>query len=78
MAVKAIYSIIDEVIKDGFDGVYLDWIVAFSDDAVIEAAEDAGIDPADAMLDFIEDIREYGRARFKEMGREPDEWIIVQ
>ncbi|UCE37106.1 MAG: endo alpha-1,4 polygalactosaminidase [Thermoplasmata archaeon] len=71
-------SILDEVINDGFDGIYLDWVEAFSDESVIEAAETAAIDPVEAMFDFIEEMREYGRTRFQEMGRDPDEWIIIQ
>lgn len=71
-------SILDEVIKDGFDGIYLDWVEAFSDESVAEAAAESGIDPEEAMFDFIEAMRDYGRRRFEEMGREPDEWIIIQ
>lgn len=71
-------SILDEVIKDGFDGIYLDWVEAFSDEAVIAAAQAAQIDPVDTMFDFIEAMRDYGRTRFQEIGRDPDEWIIIQ
>lgn len=71
-------SILDEVIKDGFDGIYLDWVEAFSDEAVIAAAQTAQIDPVDAMFDFIEAMRQYGRDRFVQMGRDPDEWTIIQ
>ena len=56
-------SIVDEVLLDGFDGVYLDWVEAFSDPKVIAAANSAGIDPAVAMISFINEIRAYGRAR---------------
>lgn len=56
-------SILDETIKDGFDGIYLDWVEAFSNDAVIDAAAEAGKDPATEMIAFIRQIREYARAR---------------
>lgn len=56
-------SILDEVLQDGFDGVYLDWVEAYSDDVVATAAEAANVDPAAAMVDFIAAIRAYGQAR---------------
>jgi cysteinyl-tRNA synthetase len=71
-------SIVDEVITDGFDGVYLDWVEAFSDESVIAAAEAENIDPVTAMFDLIEKMRAYGRARFTQMGRNPDEWVVIQ
>ncbi len=52
-------SIIDEVIKDGFDGIYLDWVEAFEDDNVIAAASSAGKNPADEMIKFINEMRAY-------------------
>ncbi len=65
-------SIIDEVIKDGFDGIYLDWVEAFENDDVIKAALDAGLDPADEMIRFIGEMREYA------LKRNPDFLIIQQ
>ncbi|NOX18349.1 MAG: T9SS type A sorting domain-containing protein [Chlorobi bacterium] len=64
-------SIIDEVIRDGFDGIYLDWVEAFENEDVIEAAEIAGKDPAEEMIFFIEEMRNYAEAR------NPD-FIIIQ
>ncbi len=52
-------SIIDEVIKDGFDGIYLDWVEAFEDANVIAAASSAGKDPAVEMITFINEMRTY-------------------
>jgi cysteinyl-tRNA synthetase len=46
----------------GFDGVYLDWVEAYDDPAVRAAAEDAGVDPEAAMIDFVAAIRAAGRA----------------
>lgn len=56
-------SILDEVLQDGFDGVYLDWVEAYSDDTAVAAAGAASVDPAAAMVDFIAAIRAYGQAR---------------
>ncbi len=65
-------SIIDEVIKDGFDGIYLDWVEAFENTAVINAAQNDGKDPVDKMISFINDMRTYAIAR------NPDFLIIQQ
>lgn len=64
-------SIIDEVIKDGFDGVYLDWVEGFENDAVIAEAERQGRDAAVEMIQFIQDIRDYATLK------NPD-FIIIQ
>jgi len=56
-------SVIDEVLKDGFDGIYLDWVEAFEDESVMAAAEAEGLDPAEEMIKFIGQMRRYGRRR---------------
>jgi cysteinyl-tRNA synthetase len=56
-------SLIDMVLDDGFDGVYLDWIEAYLDETVVAAAESLGIDPAQEMVAFVQEIAQYGRAR---------------
>jgi len=56
-------SILDEVLHDGFDGVYLDWVEAYSDDAVAAAADRAGVHPVAEMVSFIAAIRANGRSR---------------
>jgi len=56
-------SIIDEVIRDGFDGVYLDWVEGFENSEVITAANAAGKDPAVEMIAFIQQMRNYALAR---------------
>lgn len=53
-------GILPELIDLGFDGVYLDWIEAYSDEAVITFAEREGLDPVQEMIWFIEDIKAYG------------------
>jgi len=56
-------SAIDEVVKDGFDGVYLDWVEGYENDNVRVEARAAGRDPAAEMVQFIGEIRAYGRQR---------------
>jgi cysteinyl-tRNA synthetase len=48
-------------LENGFDGIYMDWIDGYSDEQVAARAEEEGVEPAEAMLDFIENIRAYGR-----------------
>lgn len=64
-------SVIDEVIKDGFDGVYLDWVEAFKNTEVINAANTAGKNPAVEMIAFIQEMKAYAAIR------NPD-FIIIQ
>jgi cysteinyl-tRNA synthetase len=54
-------GIIKQIANYGFDGVYLDWIEAYDEPKVIEAAEEQGIDPKQAMMDFIARIRATGK-----------------
>ncbi len=65
-------SIIDEVIRDGFDGIYLDWVEAFENETVIQAAREADLDPAEEMIAFIGEMRDYAAER------NPDFLIIQQ
>lgn len=56
-------SLLNLVLEDGFDGVYLDWVEAFDDVSVIAAAELAGIEPAGEMIAFIREMRDYAAER---------------
>jgi cysteinyl-tRNA synthetase len=56
-------SAIDEAIKDGFDGIYLDWVEGYEDEAVVAEAQAAGVDPAAEMITFIQEMRVYATAR---------------
>lgn len=56
-------SILDEVLQDGFDGVYLDWVEAWEMSAVQLRAQQEGKDPAAEMVTLIQEIRQYGQAR---------------
>jgi len=54
-------SVLDEVVKDGFDGVYLDWVEAWEEKRVAAAARKAGLDPAAEMIKLIGEIRACGK-----------------
>jgi len=56
-------SAIDQALQDGFDGVYLDWVEGYENDAVVAAAREAGVDPAAEMIALIGEIRDYATAR---------------
>jgi cysteinyl-tRNA synthetase len=56
-------SLMGMVLDDGFDGVYLDWIEAYQNETVAAAAERLGIDPAQEMVAFVQEIAQYGRGR---------------
>lgn len=53
-------SIMDEVVQDGFDGVYLDWIEAWEMDAVQQRAKNDGKNAGQEMLNLIQSIKNYG------------------
>ena len=50
-------GLLQQLLEAGFDGVYLDWVEAYSDENVVQAAEDDGIDPVAEMIRFVGDIR---------------------
>jgi cysteinyl-tRNA synthetase len=56
-------SVLDEVIKDGFDGIYLDWVEGFSHSDVVEEARRLSLNPADEMVGFIQEMRAYAAGR---------------
>ncbi|MDI6644560.1 MAG: endo alpha-1,4 polygalactosaminidase [Methanobacteriaceae archaeon] len=56
-------SMIDEVLRAGFDGVYLDWVEAYENPEVIKAAKKAGKNPKVEMIKFIEEIRHYAKSK---------------
>ncbi|NDJ85741.1 MAG: hypothetical protein GYB66_07635 [Chloroflexi bacterium] len=51
------------ILDAGFDGVYLDWIEAYSDESVIRIAEQDDVDPMQEILWWVEDIANFGRAQ---------------
>lgn len=54
-------SHVEESLKAGFDGIYMDWVEAYDDPGVITRANNQGKDAADEMFNFIENIRDYAR-----------------
>ena len=56
-------STLDEVLQSGFDGVYLDWVEAYQDHPIRDAAKKAGVDAEAEMIKLMGEIREYGRER---------------
>jgi cysteinyl-tRNA synthetase len=65
-------SLLDAALDDGFDGIYMDWIEAYSEEDVAAAAEAEGLDPAAEMVDFIREIGDYAR------GRRPGFLLVAQ
>lgn len=53
-------GIVAELAAVGFDGIYLDWVEAYDDESVIALAEESGLDPAEEMLQFIEELGDAG------------------
>lgn len=49
------------LIDAGFDGVYLDWVEAYSDEDVLAAAEKDGVDARAEMVAWVSRIAAYGR-----------------
>ncbi len=47
----------------GFDGVYLDWVEAYSDDHVLEVAARDGVDAREEMIRWVGDIAAFARER---------------
>jgi cysteinyl-tRNA synthetase len=60
------------IIEAGFDGVYLDWVEAYSDDDVAEAARRDRVDPRERMIAWVGDIARFTR------GRRPEFLVIPQ
>jgi cysteinyl-tRNA synthetase len=60
------------ILDAGFDGVYLDWIEAYSDESVFAIAEDDGVDPRQEMIWWVQDMAEFCR------GRRPGFFVIGQ
>ncbi|MEM7363495.1 MAG: endo alpha-1,4 polygalactosaminidase, partial [Pseudomonadota bacterium] len=56
-------ALVDLAIADGFDGVYLDWVLGYREPAIVVAAERVGVDPARAMAELIRNLRSYARRK---------------
>ena len=49
-------GLLDQIGEVGFDGVYLDWVEAYSDENVVTVAIDEGTNPIYAMIEFVSAI----------------------
>jgi cysteinyl-tRNA synthetase len=56
-------GLIEQIIDSGFDGVYLDWVEAYSDENVLAAAADDGVDPRAEMVWWVSDLAGHARDR---------------
>ncbi len=63
---------LQQFLDAGFDGIYLDWVEAYSDDNVIAMAKRQDLDPRQEMFWWIEDLANYGREQ------QPDFLVIAQ
>jgi cysteinyl-tRNA synthetase len=55
-------TVVRQIMKAGFDGLYLDWIDGYDDEAVVAEAKRQQIEPAKAMVDWIATIRAAAQA----------------
>jgi cysteinyl-tRNA synthetase len=51
------------ILDAGFDGVYLDWVEAYSDENVMAIADQNGVDPRQEMIWWVEDIADFTRSQ---------------
>ena len=51
------------ILDIGFDGVYLDWVEAYSDENVIEMAQRDAVDPRQEMIWWVGDIADFAQAQ---------------
>jgi cysteinyl-tRNA synthetase len=51
------------ILDAGFDGVYLDWVEAYSDENVVAIAEREGVDPRQEMIWWVGDIADFARTQ---------------
>lgn len=54
---------LQNILDLGFDGVYLDWVEAYSDENVVAAAQTEGIDPRQEMIRWVSDIADFTRSQ---------------
>jgi len=66
------FEALDGIIADGYDGIYLDWLEAYSFDPVVDMAESEGLDSEDELVAFVQDLANHARAQ------DPDFILIAQ
>jgi uncharacterized protein (TIGR01370 family) len=65
-------GLLQGILDVGFDGIYLDWVEAYSDEDVAAKAQQENLDPVQEMIWFVGDIGDFGRAQ------NPDFLVIAQ
>ncbi|HEC21690.1 MAG TPA: hypothetical protein ENI95_02095 [Chloroflexi bacterium] len=72
-------GVLQAILDAGFDGVYLDWIEAYSDENVVAIAEEDGVDPVAEMITWVGEIADFARARrpdFIVIGQNATELVV--
>ncbi len=54
-------SMLDMILADGYDGIYLDWVEAFEFEPVMNVASADGLNSRNEMIKFIDEIAQYCR-----------------
>ncbi len=54
------------IIELGYDGIYLDWVEAYSDTDVVAFAQREDVDPVQEMIWWVQDMAEYSRSLKRE------------
>lgn len=62
------------IMEADFDGIYMDWVEAFTDPNVEDAAATAGVAPDEEMFKLVEEIRTYAHVT----KNEPDFLVVAQ
>ena len=60
---KILLGVLDRVIADGYDGVYLEHVEVFLNTDVKQRAVSDGVDPAAEMIKLVGEVRRHARAR---------------
>ncbi len=56
-------GLMEGILDAGFDGIYLDWVEAYSDEHVLAVAEGDGVDAVQEMIWWVGDLGDFGRER---------------
>jgi cysteinyl-tRNA synthetase, unknown class len=54
---------IGRIIDDGYDGIYLDWLMIYDTPGIIAAAQLEGVDPKEELIGFIKELSRYSKER---------------
>jgi cysteinyl-tRNA synthetase, unknown class len=65
-------GLLQGILDAGFDGIYLDWVEAYSDESIIAKAEADGVDPRQQMINWVRNMAAFSRAQ------DPDFIVIGQ